>query len=111
MQGTRGEVTTTAVCLVPVGYRCQLNTVVRRHLDARRVSLAPTELAVSASGQEYGSIAPIGLPQSWPVLIAEQLSHSPTVIIGSGLRQAKLHVPFNALLKLTGGQVVPDLAA
>ncbi len=110
VQARRGTQTTTAVCLVPVGYRADLNAVARRHLQAQRISMAPMEQAVTDSGQEYGSITAIGLPEQWPVLVAEQFATSPAIIIGSGLRRSKLQVPFEALLTLSRGQIVPGLA-
>ena len=51
---------------------------------------------------EYGGITPIGLPDSWPVLVDDLVAKSPTVVIGSGIRGSKLWLPGHLLAELPG---------
>jgi len=62
--GRRGEVTTLAACVVLATTRADVNGLVRRLLDVRKISFASTDVAVSASAMEYGGITPVGLPVS-----------------------------------------------
>jgi len=110
VEGHRGTTRTLAAVLIPVGYRSDLNGVVRRQLGARQVSLAPLELVLEETKMEYGSITPVGLPSSWPVLIDQVTAAAPRVVIGSGLRRSKLSLPGPALLQLPGAIAIEGLS-
>ena len=103
-----GEVRDAAV-LVLATDRADINGVVRRHLDVRKISFAPMEQAVELTGMEYGGITPVGLPEDWPVLVDERVLAAGDVVIGSGVRASKLVVAAAALAALPGA-VVLDLA-
>ena len=94
-----GEVRYAAV-LVLATMRADINGVVRRHLDVRKISFAPQEEAVQLTGMEFGGITPIGLPDDWPVLIDPAVVAAGTVVIGSGVRGSKLLVSSAELLAL-----------
>lgn len=101
----RGGQTTLAACLVLATTRADVNGLVRRHLDARKASFAPQDVAVAESGMAYGGITSVGLPASWPVLVdaAEWL------VVGSGTRGSKLAVPGPVLAALPGAQILEGL--
>jgi prolyl-tRNA editing enzyme YbaK/EbsC (Cys-tRNA(Pro) deacylase) len=98
-----GEVRYAAV-LVLATMRADINGVVRRHLDVRKISFAPQDEAVALTGMEFGGITPVGLPDGWPVLVDPAVVAAGEVVIGSGLRGSKLLVPAAALLKLPGAE-------
>jgi prolyl-tRNA editing enzyme YbaK/EbsC (Cys-tRNA(Pro) deacylase) len=108
--GRRGETTTTAACLVLATDRADVNKVVRKRLDVRKISFASMDDAVQQTGMEYGGITPIGLPAGWPVLVSAEVAAAGPVVIGSGLRRSKLLLDGALLATLPGGQVVPDLS-
>jgi prolyl-tRNA editing enzyme YbaK/EbsC (Cys-tRNA(Pro) deacylase) len=108
--GHRGDVTRYAACVVLATTRADVNGVVRRHLDVRKASFAPMDDAVRLTGMEYGGITPIGLPQSWPVLVDARVVAMPHVIIGSGVRHSKLSIAGPALGALPGAEVIEGLA-
>jgi prolyl-tRNA editing enzyme YbaK/EbsC (Cys-tRNA(Pro) deacylase) len=108
--GKRGSDVRYAACLVLATTRADVNGVVRRRLDARKASFAPMDDAVEMTGMEYGGITPIGLPAGWPLLLAAEVAAAPELVIGSGVRQSKLLVPGDVLVKLPGAEVVGDLA-
>ncbi|MBW8737651.1 MAG: YbaK/EbsC family protein [Streptomyces turgidiscabies] len=109
--GKRGGETTLAACLVLSTTRVDVNGVVRRQLGARKASFAPMDTAVGESGMEYGGITPIGLPDSWPLLVDPALIDLPWVLVGSGRRRGKLLVPGKAFAGLPGAVVVAGLGA
>src|SRR6266540_3022044 len=59
----------SANCVILATTRADVNGIVRKYLDARKASFAPMDEAVRLTGMEYGGITPIGLPESWPILV------------------------------------------
>lgn len=107
--GRRGGEVRRAAVLVLATDRADINNVVRRHLDVRKISFAPMDEAVELTGMEYGGITPVGLPEGWPVLVDEGVLAAGDVVIGSGLRASKLLVAAAELAAQPGAEVL-DLA-
>jgi prolyl-tRNA editing enzyme YbaK/EbsC (Cys-tRNA(Pro) deacylase) len=108
--GRRGGETRYAACVVLATTRADVNGVVRKRLDARKASFAPMDDAVVLTGMEFGGITPIGLPQTWPVLIDAAVLKREVVVIGSGLRRSKIALPSVALAELPTAEVIDGLA-
>ena len=104
--GTRAGEDRVAACLVRSDQRADINNVVRRLLDVRKASFLPMEQAVERSGMEYGGITPLGLPDSWRVLVDRAVLDIPAAVIGSGVRRSKLIVPGHLLGELPRAEVV-----
>lgn len=109
--GRRGAQTTLAACVALATTRVDVNGVVRRHLGMRKASFAPMAVAVRETGMEYGGITPLGLPPSWPLLVDARVATTAQVVVGAGVRRAKLVVPGPLLASLPGAVVLPDLAS
>ena len=110
LEAKHADKTWFAACVIPGNTRADINGLVRRTLDARKVSFAPMEKAVAQTEMEYGAITPIGLPSNWPLLIDKAVVDSEYVIIGSGIRKSKLVVPGNILASIPNVQVLNALA-
>lgn len=108
--GRRGELTRYAACVVLATTRADVNTVVRKRLEARKASFASMADAVALTGMEYGGITPIGLPADWALYIDAGVLPRDTVVIGSGLRRSKLALPARLLAELPNAEVVEGLA-
>ena len=109
VKGKRGDLVKYAACLVPVDKRADINKTVKKFLEVRDISFAPMDYAVEASGMEYGSITVVGLPAEWPILIDKSLVEKDYLVIGGGLRSAKLLIPGKALAELPNAFVIEDL--
>lgn len=109
--GKRGGQRTLAACVVLATTRADVNGIVRRHLDARKVSFAPIDLAVAETGMDYGGITPAGLPPDWPLLVDAAVATADHVVIGSGIRRSKLLLPGSLVGALPGAEVLKDLGA
>ncbi len=96
-----------AAVLVLATMRADINGVVRRHLDVRKISFAPQDEAVALTRMEFGGITPVGLPGSWPVLVDEAVLAAGRVVIGSGIRGSKLLVDAAELAALPTALVLP----
>jgi len=105
----RGSEARLVACVVLATTRADVNGLVRRHVDARKASFAPMDVAVERTGMEYGGITPVGLPADWPLLVDPAAAAAPQVVVGSGLRRSKLVLPGAALAGLPGAQVLPGL--
>lgn len=105
----RGGERQLAACVVLATTRADVNGLVRRHLDARKVSFAPMDVAVAETDMEYGGITPLGLPASWALLVDAAVDTAGDVVVGSGLRASKLLLPGSLLGRLPGGVVLDGL--
>ena len=107
--GKRGGDVTYAACMVAATTRANVNGLVRQHLGARKASFGPVDEVTSMTDMEYGGITPVGLPASWPVLVDALVAKTPSVVIGAGIRGAKLWLPGSLLAELPGAEVLPGL--
>ena len=105
----RGQERRLVACVVLATTRADVNGLVRRHVDARKATFAPMDVAVAQTGMEYGGITPIGLPPDWPLFIDAAVASAPHVVVGSGLRRSKLILPGAALAALPAAQVIIGL--
>jgi len=105
--GRRGGTTRYAAVMVLATMRADVNGIVRRHLDVRKISFAPQEDAVRLAGMEFGGITPIGLPEGWSILVDAAVVKAGEVVVGSGIRGSKLLLDGSALLRLPGALALP----
>jgi prolyl-tRNA editing enzyme YbaK/EbsC (Cys-tRNA(Pro) deacylase) len=105
----RAGETRLAACVVLATTRADVNGLVRRHLDARKASFAPQDVAVATTGMAFGGITPIGLPADIPVLVDTAVAAQEWLVIGSGIRGSKLAVSGSTLAGLPGAVVLEGL--
>ncbi len=106
VSGRRAETERTAACLVLATDRADVNKVVRKHLDVRKISFAPMDDAVNRTGMEYGGITPIGLPADWPIMVDQAVTEQAWVVIGSGIRGSKIAITGADAGRLPGAEVL-----
>jgi len=110
LSGKRDGQVRWAAAVVLATTRADVNGMIRRHLDVRKVSFGSMEEAVQLTGMEYGGITPIGLPLGWPILIDSAVTRAGLVVIGAGIRRSKIVIDGAALADLPGAQVLEGLA-
>jgi prolyl-tRNA editing enzyme YbaK/EbsC (Cys-tRNA(Pro) deacylase) len=108
VEAKRADKTWYAACVILATNRADINGIVRKHLDARKISFAPMDAAVSMTGMEYGGITPIGLPSDWPIIIDSRVNDTYKIIVGGGVRRSKLLIP-GRLLSLLPNSIVLDI--
>jgi prolyl-tRNA editing enzyme YbaK/EbsC (Cys-tRNA(Pro) deacylase) len=99
-----------AAAVVLATTRADVNGVIRRRLDVRKISFAPMDEATGRTGMAYGGITPIGLPAGWPVLVDGAVAAAGPVVVGSGIRGSKIVIDGAALASLAGAEVLEGLA-
>jgi len=109
LQAKRGERLWFAACVLLATTRADVNGAVRQILQARKVSFASMQEAVSLTRMEYGGITPIGLPGDWPLLLDKAVADADCVIVGSGLRKSKIAISSGLLAQLSNATVVEGL--
>lgn len=109
LEAKQGSERAYAAAVVLATTRADVNGLIKKTLQVRKVSFAGMELAVGMTEMEYGAITPVGLPSDWPIFIDKQVAESPYVIIGSGLRGSKLAVTGAFLASLPNVRVLDDL--
>ena len=109
IEAKRGDKSQFAACVILATTRADINGLVRRTLDARKASFAPMQEAVSQTGMEYGAITPVGLLESWVILVDASIAGMEYVVIGSGIRKSKLIVPGKVLAQVPNVQVLEGL--
>jgi prolyl-tRNA editing enzyme YbaK/EbsC (Cys-tRNA(Pro) deacylase) len=109
LQAKRSNHSWFAAGVVLADTRADVNGMARRVLDARKVSFASMDDAVSITDMEYGAITPLGLPGDWRLLIDKTVADANCIVIGSGRRKSKLVVSGNLLARLRGALVVEGL--
>ena len=105
----RGGDLTYAACMVTATTRANVNGLVRQHLGARKASFGAVDVVTSLTGMEYGGITPVGLPADWRILVDDLVAKTPCVVIGAGIRGAKLWLPGGLLPELPGAGILPGL--
>ena len=85
------------------------NGVVKHTLEVSKVSFAPIDAAVEATGMESGGMSPIGLPAQWPLLVDQHILSVPKLYIGSGIRPSKLVVDGAIFADIPGVRFVSGL--
>jgi len=106
VQAKRGENIWYAACMIPATQHIDVNGIVRKQLDAKKISFAPIDTAVNLSKMEFGAITPIGLPADWHILVDENAAELEQIIIGSGIRKSKLLISGSLLASLPNAKVL-----
>jgi prolyl-tRNA editing enzyme YbaK/EbsC (Cys-tRNA(Pro) deacylase) len=109
VEARRGERTTFAAVMVLATDRADINGVVRRYLGARKISFADQARTEVLTGMQQGGITPVGLPPDWPILVDRGVAAAGAVVVGAGVRGAKLLLDGAALAELPNAEVI-DLA-
>ena len=104
--GRRAEASMMAACLVRASDRADVNRVIRKRLDVRKISFAGMDDAVRETGMEYGGITPIGLPPTWPILVDEAVAALDMIVIGSGIRGSKIALAGQSAARLPNAEIL-----
>ena len=105
--GRRGEDSVHAAVLVLATDTADVNKTVRKELGMRKMSFADQPTAEALTGMTQGGITPVGLPEDWPILIDEAVVAAGPVVIGGGVRDAKILLDGADLAGLPGARVLP----
>lgn len=106
VEAKRADKVWYAACLILASDMIDVNGKVRRHLEARKISFAPKDIALKLTDMEYGGITPLGLPEDWPILADQKILTHDHVVIGSGIRGSKILTSTKVLASLSNIKVL-----
>jgi len=109
VEARRGDKTWYAAVLVLAPDMADINNVVRRHLNARKISFAPRNKALELTKMEYGGVTPVGIPSDWSILVDKSVLDKKFVVIGGGVRGSKMAVDTSLFKDLRNAEIL-DLA-
>jgi len=96
-----------ALCMVLATDRLDVNGAVRRHLDVRRLSFAPSELTIELTGQVIGGVTPFGTPPGLRILVDDRVLTRERVVVGGGSRAKKVLVDPEVFARMSRAEVGP----
>ena len=98
-----------AMVLMP-GVRQVAWRVLRRHFGQSRLTLAPADEVLVATGYPLGAVAPFGLPRPMPILVDETVFAFEEISLGSGERGVAIIMSAADLRRALAGSVVGHFA-
>lgn len=99
-----------AACVLLADSKLNVNRVVRKRLGARRVSFASAEETQRLTGMVIGGVTPVALPEEIPVWVDTRVMQTEYVVLGAGVRDAKIKVGPELFRTLPQVEVVDGLA-
>jgi prolyl-tRNA editing enzyme YbaK/EbsC (Cys-tRNA(Pro) deacylase) len=99
-----------ALCLALATQRLDVNGVVRRHLEVRKISFASADTTREVTGMVIGGVTPFGIPADIPVLVPPEVVALGTCIVGGGSRAMKVRVDPEVFLRMPNARIVEGLA-
>lgn len=97
-------------CIVLATTRLDVNGIVKRRMDAGKVSFASADETVAVTGMVIGGVTPFALADGVPIWVDSRVMERDSVVLGGGSRSMKLRCAPAALTALPQVEVVTDLA-
>ncbi len=99
-----------AACVLLANTRLDVNRVVRKRLEARRVSFASADETRALTGMEIGGVTPVCLPPELPLWIDQRVMEAEYVILGGGNRESKIKISPRIFEQVPSGTIIDGLA-
>lgn len=99
-----------AACVLLANTRLDVNRVVRKRLEARRVSFAGADETRAITGMEVGGVTPICLPDDLPLWIDQRVMRAEYIILGGGNRSSKIKISPHIFEQIPSCTIVDGLA-
>ena len=99
-----------SACVLLADSRLDVNRCVRKRMQARRVSFASAEETQKVTGMVLGGVTPLALPAELLIWVDARMMDADYVILGAGVREAKIKVTPAIFHALPNVDVVEGLA-
>jgi prolyl-tRNA editing enzyme YbaK/EbsC (Cys-tRNA(Pro) deacylase) len=97
-------------CVVKATTKLDVNHVVRKLMNASRLSFATAEETQALTGMMIGGVTIFALPPDLPVYVDERLMALDWLILGGGSRSTKIKTAPEVFRRLPNTTIVPGLA-
>ena len=99
-----------AACVLLANTRLDVNRVVRKRLEARRVSFASADETREVTGMDIGGVTPICLPEDLPLWIDQRVMQARYIILGGGDRSSKIKISPRIFDQVPSSTIIDGLA-
>jgi prolyl-tRNA editing enzyme YbaK/EbsC (Cys-tRNA(Pro) deacylase) len=97
-------------CIALATTRLDINGIVRRRLEVRKASFAPSADTAAITGMQIGGVTPFALPATIPIWVDGEVTRRDQLILGGGSRSIKVLCPPRTLLAMPNVTVIEGLA-
>jgi len=98
-------------CIALATTRLDINGVVRRRLEVRKASFAPSVDTAAITGMQIGGVTPFALPATIAIWVDGEVTRRDQLILGGGSRSIKVLCPPRTLLSMPNLTVIEGLAS
>ena len=100
----------TVACVLLADSRLDVNHVVRKRLQSRRVSFASADKTRELTGMDIGGVTPIALPADMAIWVDSRVMLRERIILGGGSRGAKVITTPELFKHLPNTEIIDELA-
>ena len=100
----------TVACVLLADSRLDVNHVVRKRLQSRRVSYTSAEKTRDLTGMEIGGVTPRALPDDMAIWVDSRVMQRETIVLGGGGRDTKIVTKPEIFEYIPNMEVVDNLA-
>ena len=97
-------------CALLATNKLNINNVIRKKLDARKVSFANTEETIKLTNMEIGGVTPLTLPSNLPLWIDSKIMKRDSIVLGGGNRSSKIKISPKIFNFTNNTEIVNNLA-
>ena len=97
-------------CALLATNRLNINNVIRKKLEARKVSFANAAETIKLTNMEIGGVTPFTLPDNLPIWIDSKIMNRDYVILGGGNRSSKIKISPKIFNFTNNTEIVENLA-
>jgi len=97
-------------CLVRASSRLDVNGMVKKLMDVRRLSFASSDQTIELTDMVVGGVTPFGLPDSIEVFVDKSVMDLDYVIIGGGNRSYKIKIDPDIFNVFPGFKIIDGLS-
>ena len=99
-----------ALCALLATTKLDINNLIKKKLNARKVSFADSEEAAKITEMSIGGVTPLTLPNNLPLWIDSKVMLRDLIILGGGNRSSKIKIS-PAIFKYTSNtEIIKGLA-
>ncbi len=99
-----------AACALLATTRLDINKLIRKKLNARKVSFANTEETVKLTKMHIGGVTPLALPSNLPLWVDSKVMQRKYIVLGGGNRSSKIKVSSKIFKYTQNTEIVQGLA-
>ena len=100
----------TVACVLLADSRLDVNHVVRKRLQSRRVSFTSADKTRQLTGMEIGGVTPISLPEDMAIWVDGRVMSRPQIVLGGGSRSIKVVVAPQVFEYIPNVEIIDELA-